>query len=172
MIEINTLNKKATNICNPSISLCGKLEAYIGNYFLSGTSVPGQEVETLYYDPSVGLEDEIEFKEENIVAYFVAEESIAFVKEEMLEKLKQDTEEYEIYFIPVESFDLEILCINQNKEIPDYLKDIIWVDDAFMLDATIPFDYEAFEIIDSKVDYLNPNHFSVSQLIRLLKRIR
>ena len=41
-----------------------------------------------------------------------------------------------------------------------------------MLDANIPFDYEAFEIIDSKVDYLNPNHFSVSQLIRLLKRIR
>ena len=35
------------------------------------------------------------------------------------------------------------------------MKDIVWVDDDFMLYANIPFDYEAFEIIDSKVDYLN-----------------
>ena len=51
-------------------------------------SVPGQKVEILYYDPYVGLEDEIEFKEENILAYFIAEESIAFVKEEMLKKIQ------------------------------------------------------------------------------------
>ena len=41
------------------ISLCGKLEAMVGNYFLSGAGVPDNEIQTLYYDATVGFYDEI-----------------------------------------------------------------------------------------------------------------
>jgi hypothetical protein len=40
----------------------------------------------------------------------------------------------------------------------------------FMLDENIPFDFEAFELLDSKVNYLNPKHFSVSQLVYALNQ--
>lgn len=54
--------------------------------------------------------------------------------------------------------------------IPEFLQDIIWINDDFMLDENIPFDFEAFELIDRKVNYLNPKHFSVSQLVYALNQ--
>lgn len=42
MIDISMLSNKQNKNQNTSwISLCGKLEAYIGNYFLSGASYNG-----------------------------------------------------------------------------------------------------------------------------------
>ena len=49
------------------------------------------------------------------------------------------------------------------------LQNITWIDDYFMNDASIEFDFEAFEIIDSGALYLNPKHFSVEQFISVLK---
>ena len=43
------------------------------------------------------------------------------------------------------------------------------IDDDFMNDDTIAFDYDAFDLIDSGIAYLNPCHFSVNQLITALK---
>ena len=65
------------------ISLCGKLEAIIGGYFLSGAGLSGPGVEILYYDPSVGEDDTVELIKENIVAYFLADEHMAFVKADL-----------------------------------------------------------------------------------------
>ena len=166
MIELTELNNKKYDRRKVYISLCGKLEAIIGNYFLSGV---GQEIETLYYDVSIDIDDSVELIEENIVAYYVAEESIAFVKRDMLDKLQNETEEYGITYVAVDDFYQEILCVNQIKKIPKFLNTVVWVDDDFMSDDTIQFDFEAFEIIDSKVTYLNPKHFSVSQMISVLQ---
>lgn len=168
MIDLSKIiiNRNAREIV-PWISLCGKL-AYIGNYFLSGVWVPENEIETLYYDSSIGRDDCVDLIEKNIVAYYIEDESIGFVKKDISEKLKKESEEYGITYIVVEDFYQELLCIDK-ENIPEYLKDIIWIDDDFMSDADIDFDYEAFERIDSKVDYLNPKHFSVSQLIRVLQ---
>ena len=44
-----SVNKQKKNI-NHRISLCGKLEAIIGNYFLSGAGSPDNEIRVLYYD--------------------------------------------------------------------------------------------------------------------------
>lgn len=165
MIELTELNNKKYDRRKVYISLCGKLEAIIGNYFLPGV---GQEIETLYYDVSIDIDDSVELIE-NIVAYYVAEESIAFVKRDMLDKLQNVTEEYDITYVAVDDFYKEILCVNQMKKIPEFLNTVVWVDDDFMSDDTIQFDFEAFEIIDSKVTYLNPKHFSVSQMISVLQ---
>jgi len=154
------------------ISLCGKLEAIIGNYFLSGAGVPGERVETLYYDPAVGKYDAVPMIKENIVAYFIADESIAFIKSRTSEKLQKDSAGYGLKYIVVDDFDDEELCVDTEKQLPVYLDGILWIDDDFMNDETMPFDYEAFEDIDSGVEYLNPKHFSASQLMRILKKLR
>ena len=87
MIDISMLSKKQNKNQNTSwISLCGKLEAYIGNYFLSGASIPDNKIETLYYDASIDKDDSVELIERNIVAYYMADESIAFVKKEIAQK--------------------------------------------------------------------------------------
>lgn len=168
MIDIGCI-ENSNRINKASISLCGKLEAYIGRYFLSN-AYPESVVETLFYDKTlVNIYDEVKTVEQNIVAYFVDGESIAFVKSDVFEKLQSETEEYGIVLLMIDDFDEEVLCINQEQQLPKYLENILWVDDDFLSDESLPFDYEAFEIIDSKVAYLNPKHFSVSQLIKALE---
>lgn len=168
MIDISCIEKRSSTN-QASISLCGKLEAFIGNYFLSNV-FPESEVETLYYDATIDdMYDTVDLVEKNIVAYYVNDESISFVKSDMFEKLQKETEEYGITYIKIDDFDEEVLLVNLDKDMPKYLKKILWIDDDFLCNEAIPFDYDAFEIIDSKVDYLNPKHFSVKQLIRALE---
>lgn len=169
MIDISNI-KKRTNRCKATnISLCGKLEAFVGNYYLANV-FPESRVEILYYDASVGIYDAIDTIEKNIVAFFVDDESIGFVKSDYLEKLQQETEEYCITYFSVDDFTKEQLCVDLSRKLPEYLKDILWVNDDFLTDETIPFDYDAFEIIDGNADYLNPAHFSVLQLLRELNK--
>ena len=47
---------------------------------------------------------------------------------------------------------------------------IRWIDDVFLNDEKIEFDYEAFDIIDSGAEYINPKHFSAKELIRAVTR--
>lgn len=153
---------------NHQISLCGKLEAMIGNYFLSGAGAPNNDIQVLYYDATVGFYDEVPLLKENIVAYILDDEDVVFVREDMFEKLKKDTEEYELVFIPVRSFDANELYIDLEMEMPPSLKKIMWIDDDFMNDENIEFDFEAFNIIDSGEKYVNPKHFSVADLVELM----
>lgn len=88
--------------------------------------------------------------------------------EAMLEKFKEDTKEYNLLYIPVNSFETEELYIDNSMELPTFLKEIRWIDDDFLNDESIPFDYEKFEIIDSGVKYVNPKHFSVKRLVDVL----
>lgn len=150
------------------ISLCGKLEAIIGNYFLSGAGIPDNDIQILYYDSTVGFYDAIPLKKENIVAYIWESENIAFVLERMLTKLEKDTEEYELVFIPVRSFETDELYIDMDMEMPHILENVIWIDDDFMNDENIEFDFEAFDVIDSGAKYVNPKHFSVADLMDAL----
>jgi hypothetical protein len=71
--------------------------------------------------------------------------------------------------VPIKSFDAEILSQNLVETIMHIPQDFKWIDDDFMNDDTIAFDYEAFDLIDSGIAYLNPYHFSVNQLISALK---
>lgn len=166
MIDIGCIEERS-GINHADISLCGKLEAFIGNYYLSNV-LPESKVETLYHDNTIGIYDAVDTVEKNIVAYYVNDESVSFVKSDMYEKLQKETEEYGITYIRIDDFDEEILMVNPKKDLPEYLKGILWIDDDFLSNESIPFDYDAFEFIDRKVAYLNPKHFSVKQLIRAL----
>lgn len=151
------------------LSLCGKLEAVVGNYFLSGSGVPGECVETLYYDSTVGFYDCVPLVKKNIVAYIVENETVAFVRADILTKLQADTKEYGLIYIPVNSFEAEEFYIDKEMGIPHLLEHVVWIDDDFMNDENLEFDFEAFDIIDSGEKYLNPKHFSVKNLIDALK---
>ncbi len=150
------------------MSLCGKLEAMIGNYFLSGAGVPDNDIQVLYYDATVGFYDEIPLLKENIVAYIFEDENVAFVKEDMLTKFQNDTDEYGLVCIPVDSFEKDEFYIDREMQIPLLLKNIIWINDDFMNNENIEFDFEAFDIIDSGEKYINPKHFSVADLVDAL----
>jgi len=150
------------------ISLCGKLEAIIGNYFLSKVGIPENDIQILYYDSSIGFYDAVPLVKENIVAYILDNEDIVFVREDMFQKLKNDTEEYELVFVPVHSFEEDELYVDVDMEMPPLLKDIIWIDDDFMNNENIEFDFGAFDIIDSGKKYINPRHFSVVDLVDAL----
>lgn len=162
-VQINQ-NKTTEN----RISLCGKLEGLVGNYFLSGAGVPGECVETVYYDSTIDFYDSVPLVKENIIAYILENETVAFVRADMLTKFRTDTEEYDLVYIPVSSFDAEEFYIDMQMKIPHLLEPIIWIDDDFMNDENIEFDFEAFDIIDSGEKYLNPNHFSITKLIDAL----
>ncbi len=153
------------------ISLCGKLEAIIGNYFMSGAGIPDNDIQVLYYDSKVGFYDVIPRVKENIVAYIFENENLAFVRQDMYEKIKKDTEEYELVLIPVESFETKELYIDIQNDIPRFQKNITWIDDDFMNDENIEFDFDAFDIIDSGVKYVNPKHFSVVDLVNAINGI-
>ena len=133
-------NKKKS--IKPEISLCGKLEAIIGNYFLSGAGISDNDIQVLFYDSTVGFYEEIPAKRENIVAYILEKENIAFVREDMLEKLIKDTYEYGLNFIPFNSYEKDEFYLDREMEIPNLLKNITWIDDDFMNDETIEFDFE------------------------------
>lgn len=162
------LSAKKRQEVKPWISLCGKLEAMVGNYFLSGAGNPDNEIQTLYYDPTVGAYDEIRLLKENIVAYILENENVAFVREDMLTKFKEDTEEYDLVCIPVGSFETDEFYVDREKDVPHLLKDTTWIDDDFMNDENIEFDFQAFDIIDGGEKYVNPKHFSVIDLMDVL----
>lgn len=63
---LNISQKKETG---HQMSLCGKLEALIGNYFLSGAGIPDNDIQILYYDSKVNFCDSVPLEKENIVAY-------------------------------------------------------------------------------------------------------
>lgn len=165
--DLFTSAKQRKNIRH-RISLCGKLEAIIGNYFLYSAGIPDNNIQVLYYDSTVGFYDAIPLEKNNIVAYILDNENVVFVHKDMYIKLKEDTKEYELVFISVNSFETDEFYIDLEMEIPPLLKNIIWINDDFMNDENIEFDFEAFDIIDSGEKYINPKHFSVADLIDAL----
>ena len=169
MIKLNDyfhLDKQATK---GSMSLSGKLEAIVGNYFVSGEGNPDETIYTIYYDPTIDSYcDSVELVDKNLIGYVTSDYEYAFIKKSVLEKFKRDTEEYNMTIIPVDDLDGQELSINVECSLPDYVSAVTWIRDDFLYDKDIEFDYDAFEKIDSGMKYLNPDHFSVKELIRAI----
>ena len=167
MIKLNDyfhLDKRATK---GSISLSGKLEAIVGNYFVSGEGNPDETIYTIYYDPTIdGYYECVELEEKNVIGYVTSDYEYAFIKKSVLNVFKKDTAEYNMTLIPVEDLCEQELSINDDCDLPDFISSVTWIRDDFLYDKDIEFDYEAFEKIDSGIIYLNPDHFSVEELIK------
>ncbi|MCI7350738.1 MAG: transposase [Ruminococcus sp.] len=157
-------------VVNPnfSYSFSGKLEAIIGKYFVSGEGVPGKSIYTVYYNENTPVDECVELINENIVAYITSDYRFAFVLEEFLNKFISDTAEYALSYLPVKSFSEDEFCISPTDRLPLQFQKIIFINDDFLNDEKIEFDYELFEIIDSGAKYLNPNHFSINDLVSYL----
>ena len=174
MLEISKYFKQSAKkqLNRENISLSGKLEAIIGNYFVSGEGMGNKNFHwlTVYYDSDIDTYTEaVETIPSNIVAYISSDYRWGFVLDSHIQKLYENTSGYGIEYISVPSFEDEMLQCSHIGLLPCEFSGIVWIDDDFMCNEQIPFDYDSFALIDEGVHYLNPKHFSVAQLIMIME---
>ena len=155
---------------NTTTSLSATLEAFVGNYYV--LCEPEEIIYTVYYDGKIDNElESIDINDSiKIVAYVTSDYKYAFVLEKIFNKFIEDTIEYGFIYIPVKSFELNEFFIDLNNKNPEILENITFIDDDFLWDENIEFDFKAFESIDNGTKYLNPKHFSIIELINILKQ--
>lgn len=153
---------------NPQwISLCGHLEAVIGNYFLSQSGNPGAYWYAIYYDSSVdGYNECVEITDKNLIGYVYCDDRVAFVLNSFLERFINDTVDYDIHYVGVDSLDEECIECSRYSDYCEHILPALWIDDDFLNNEKLEFDYEKFELIDTGVKYLNPKHFSVKSFVK------
>ncbi len=94
---------------NPQwISLCGHLEAVIGNYFLSQAGNPE--------------------------AYWYADDRVAFVLNSCLERVINDTVDYDVHYVGVDSLDEECIECRRYSDYCEHILPALWIDDDFLND--------------------------------------
>ena len=154
-----------------NISLSGWLCAMVGNYYVNGEGGGYDEFHwlSIYYDAEVDTFTEaVEQTHHNLVAYVSSDYKWCFVLDKHARKFKKDTADYGLCYISVEDFGKEMLKCSNIDLLPQEFSNIVWIDDDFMNNETIPFDFDNFALIDDHVPYLNPKHFSVGQLIMVM----
>lgn len=153
------------------ISLSGWLEAFVEHYFVYGEGGGSKKFHwlTVYYDPDTNpIYEAVKAISANAVAYVSSDYRWSFVLNRHLEKFRKDTADYGMVHLPVPEFGEEALQCAHIHRLPPEFSGIVWIDDDFMDDGNIPFDFESFSLIDSGIEYLNPKHCSVKQLIRVM----
>ena len=162
MLDLSEFFSQEPEPCKADISLSGWLEAFVEHYFVYGEGGGSKAFHwlTVYYDPDIDpIYEAVEAILANVVAYVSSDYRWSFVLSGHLEKFRKDTAGYGMVYLPVPDFREEALQCSR-------ISGILWIDDDFMDDENIPFDFESFSLIDDGVDYLNPKHFSVARLIR------
>ena len=169
MIEIENVFTKHNHKKRTSFSLFGKL-AMVGNYFLSEVTngVFGGLWNSIYFDTDIGTETEcIKCIDKNLIGYVDKEIRWAFILDKYIEKFKKDTSEYGLEYIGVPSLKENIIKCTHTNNLPNEFSKVLWIDDDFMYNENIPFDFDMFDIIDEGVLYLNPKHFSVNMFVKI-----
>lgn len=114
------------------ISVSGKLEAFVGNYFVSGEGCPGETILLIYYDPKIDSRySAVECIKENLIACMSADYEYAFVRESLLQKFRDDIKEYNTTIIPINDFDIQECRIDESVHLPEFLSNICWIRDDF-----------------------------------------
>lgn len=161
--DLNELIVQSRRINYPGMSIEVQLEVMCGDYFVLGNP---DGFEYVYWSVNCDNLSNVLGKRENIVAIISESMSLAFVRSDFLEKFRKDTGNYNFVYIPLDNWTEENLKCDSPEKLPDEYKHIAWIDDDFMNDDTLDFDFEAFEKIDSGTDYLNPKHFSIYEIAR------
>lgn len=170
IIKLNDYFHNEKRASKGQMSLSGKLEAIVENYYVSGEGNPDEIFLSVYYDPEIdGYFSAVEAVDKNLIGYVTSDYEYAFIKKSVMEIFKKDTEEYGITIIPVEDLYEQELSVDIESYLPDFLSSITWIRDDFLHDASIEFDYDAFEKIDDGIMYLNPDHFSAKELVRAIR---
>ena len=167
MTDISSIFSISSSTEPQRISLCGHLEAVIGNYFLSQAGNPDAYWYAIYYDASTeGSDACVEIADKNLIGYIYYDHRAAFVLNRFLSRFMRDTSEYKIHYVGVDSLDKECLECKGYDDYSEYIWPAFWIEDDFLNHETIRFDYEKFELIDEGVSYLNPKHFSVRNFVK------
>ena len=160
-------------MCQVDISLSGWLEAMVGNYYVYSEGRGDGDFYwiTIYYDADIDtLYEAVEAISAKIVAYVSSDYRWGFVLSKHIQKFQEDTANYGMRYIPISDFGRELLQCSHIDLLPREFSGIVWIDDDFMDDENIPFDFDSFSLIDKGVPYLNPKHFSVVQLMRVMEK--
>ena len=97
MTDISSIFSISSSTEPQRISLCGHLEAVIGNYFLSQAGNPDAYWHAIYYDASTeGLDACVEITDRNLIGYIYYDHRAAFVLNRFLARFMRDTSEYKI----------------------------------------------------------------------------
>ena len=151
--------------------LSAQLECFVGCYFLRFDHAE-PDIQEVYFDAAIDKEEEsVDLIPENLVAYVTADGKYAFVLERVFDQFIADTAEYSFRYIPVTAFDLKEFWIDLSGEVPELFQKIAWIDDSFLYDEHIAFDFEAYFKIDDGIRYINPRCFSIHELITFLREI-
>lgn len=163
MVTIQKMSKKD----RPSFSLEAKL-------ILTGKYVIGYEYLTrwssIYFTPDGHTDWETVCVPENLIGYVDLAEECVFILAQYQKMFQDDTSEYGLLYISVPSLEEEILQYTEIAHIAaefSMFPNIVWIDDDFLYDENLSFDFEKFRAIDEGVRYLNPKHFSVHQFVTL-----
>ena len=171
MIDLTESIHAQKGTCQAYISLSGWLEVMVGNYFVRGEGAATKDFHwlTIYYDADIDTKYEaVETVSANIVAYVSSDYRWSFVLDRHIEKFQKDTADYGICHISISDFAQELLYCSRVDMLPREFSGIVWIEDDFMNDENITFDFESFSLIDEGVPYLNPRHFSVAQLVAVM----
>ena len=108
----------------------------------------------------------MEITDKNLIGYVYFDDRVAFVLNSFLERFINDTVDYDIHYIGVDSLDEECIACREYADYCEHILPAFWIDDDFLNNENIPFDYEKFELIDDGAKYLNPKHFSVKNFVK------
>ena len=161
--DISELFTEKGRLNYPGLSIEAHLEVVCGDYFVQGNP---DGLEYVYWPISDDNIHRALYDQSYIVAIICERKSFAFVCDRIYDKFCEDTKDYNFDYIRISSLLEENLMCEHSEQLPEEYKNIVWINDDFMNDKTIDFDYEAFELIDSGVDYLNPKHFSIYEFSR------
>ncbi len=167
MKEISFVFSIKGNTKSQKISLCGHLEALVGNYSLSQAGNPEAAWYGIHYDASINVDQDcVEPTDENLIGYVYRDDRVAFVLNPFLDQFITDTKGYPICYLGVNSLDDDSLECRNAMNYSSSILPARWIDDDFLNDDQLPFDFESFEYIDEGLPYLNPKHFSVSHFVK------
>ena len=99
------------------------------------------------------------------LGYVYCDDRVAFVLNSFLERFINDTVDYNIHYVGVESLDEECIECRRYFDYCEHILPALWIDDDFLNNEKLEFDYEKFELIDTGIKYLNPKHFSVKSFV-------
>lgn len=161
MIDLAAFADRAA-IREPECSLTEQLEVRAGGYLVIdeglGRSEPCWLAVYRFAEGASGAQEQ--------VAYVSSDYRWAFVLTDCRNVFELDAEGRIANCISVDSFREERLCCSAPVAMAGIFSRVVWIDDDFLTDDTIPFDDESFALIESGVDFLNPKHFSVMQMVR------
>ena len=170
MLNISKYFHKDKQAVSKRWSFVSHLEGSICRYALYNAGDPDALFYKVCYYPELDIEyDDFPDSTDYLIGYITSDGEYAFILESCADIFWKHIAAYNPTVIPVESLDKECLCIDTEEYIPELFSVIKWIDDDFLNDESIEFDYDAFYLIDDDIRYLNPKHFSPTAMFQYLK---